>query len=492
MTMTMQGSVFGLTMVMLLTATICGADENTAEISGIVLDASRGLPVAGAKVQIDFDATVQSDEAGLFSFTALKAGTHSLTTEKTGFAKRAGHGATFVNLSSGEKVTGLTLRLTAEAVLSGRVTNWRGEPVEAWIEVTDANGPGHVASALTQNGQFCITGLPEGKYKLSAQGSGPDRTRTAVTWYPGETELEKAEPIPLSAGEQCSLVPFALRESQYVTVNGHFEGQLPPWRRCSVRYERPDGAPVGIQQPGWIDPNGKFTLQVPPGELRLKAQCDPNGEEQPVVIGYRDLKNGDHSTGDFVIPASIIRSVRGRFRWADGRADSIVATFSLNPTQHLGILQHGRIQPDGFIEAKDASPDIYVVLPENLPERVYVRSILADGFDITFGGLDLLNQNRTDLDIILGDDGAALSGDVASAEGAPQLARVWASRKSESVQQRFLWSRELVCDSQGHFHGEGLAPGDYSITARTGRKNSETKNVRLRPRESASVQFNIP
>jgi hypothetical protein len=167
----------------------------TASISGVVTtDDSTGRPIARAIVTLrspDLQPGLQvvTDEAGGFVFSALRAGTFTVTASKPSFLPIAYGQATAergsalpMSLDAGEQLAGVTLALSPGSVISGRVTDDAGQPlVNAPILVMHnqvVNGErtlttvGGVRPMTDARGMYRAWGLPPGEYVVCAYPPG--------------------------------------------------------------------------------------------------------------------------------------------------------------------------------------------------------------------------------------------------------------------------------------------------------------------------------
>jgi len=99
------------------------AADATFCIGGTIVNAVSGEPMRRAAISTPDSATL-SDAAGSFRFCGLPAGSYSINAEKPGFLM-GGARATV-----GPSREDLTLRLQPLAVLTGKVTDGDGNPVE--------------------------------------------------------------------------------------------------------------------------------------------------------------------------------------------------------------------------------------------------------------------------------------------------------------------------------------------------------------------------
>ena len=133
-------------------------------IAGVVLVDEPGTPPARrARVTLNTldrrepGMTVTTDDAGAFTFAGIPSGSYLIQASKTGYlttnlgAKRSERPGTAVVLKDGERLTGLTMRLTRGGVITGTIFDQNGRPLPD-VAVTVLNTPGrHLASARLDN-----------------------------------------------------------------------------------------------------------------------------------------------------------------------------------------------------------------------------------------------------------------------------------------------------------------------------------------------------
>jgi 5-hydroxyisourate hydrolase-like protein (transthyretin family) len=158
------------------------ATEGTGVISGLVVDARTGAPLADAKVTLSQRATGQhrqlTDTKGRFIFSHLGAGDDyiSLRASKPGYFDGV-YGARddkaqSITLADGQWVQGLRIELVRPGAIGGTVLDERGEPVvdayvRALAQVTVAGAP-HLAvgpsTKTDDRGMYRLAGLAAGRY----------------------------------------------------------------------------------------------------------------------------------------------------------------------------------------------------------------------------------------------------------------------------------------------------------------------------------------
>jgi hypothetical protein len=120
---------------------LCAQD---AGIEGIAIDAFTRQPLEAVHVTIyGFRANVppvetygaMSGRDGHFSIVGMRPGKYGLRARRNGFFRIEKPNSQLV-LSSGERKSGLTVEMTPEAVITGRVVDDYGDPAQALVRAT--------------------------------------------------------------------------------------------------------------------------------------------------------------------------------------------------------------------------------------------------------------------------------------------------------------------------------------------------------------------
>lgn len=216
--------------------TIASLQTGTASISGRVLSGQTGEPLSNVRVSLAAPRVLNtvsttSDNDGFYRFANLVEHEYNVMVMDPLYL-RACHGATDtaqfmcgpVNVVRDQQRTGVDLRLTLAAILTGRVVDQdglaaRGANVRAAPGRSMPSSP-YVAGSLTRNdGSFEIQGLPDGDVTLSLEmpiSAGVPRLPTV--YYPGVFAPEDAEPIRVAAGLVTSGITFRYPKIAYRTL----------------------------------------------------------------------------------------------------------------------------------------------------------------------------------------------------------------------------------------------------------------------------------
>jgi hypothetical protein len=129
-------------------------------------------------------ASTTTDNSGNFRFNSVAAGTYTLTGERTGYV-RATLGADRgqpqqITINSSQTSGGIQLKLMPHSVISGKVYDLDGDPVQgAQVTVMRYSYPRgqrqltNIAQGTTNDlGEYRVPALPPGRYYLSASDRG--------------------------------------------------------------------------------------------------------------------------------------------------------------------------------------------------------------------------------------------------------------------------------------------------------------------------------
>ena len=263
-------------------------------VSGRVMD-STGRPVVGASVRSETGGSggsPVSDAEGRYELRDLPAGALSIVVSRPLTASGSFDGNETMQrrtivLGEGQRLDGVDLVVPKGGVISGRILDELGEPVEG-LSVralqaqtvggrTLARPVGRVAMRKTDDrGQYRIYGLPPGTFYIvatdrttAATGSGVDLETSPRVYYPDRPSMTDALTVQIdgvsdAAGGDMTFAPA--RGAQIVGVALHSSGQAVTGAAILLTTGRPG---VAIPEPlgSTIGPAGEFEFRhVPPGD----------------------------------------------------------------------------------------------------------------------------------------------------------------------------------------------------------------------------------
>ncbi len=291
-----QGTLVALFLPLLLAAQ---QPPPKASIAGHVTNAATGELLKKATVILEPGAPnlkrqmAISNADGSFEFTSIDPGLYGISGNHTGFltayygAKKPNRRGDIISVAAGQQVTDLTLALTPQAVISGRVVDEDGDPIQgATVELlmqTWQNGKLSYAqrngdAQSDDRGDFRLAALEPGKYLLSAQiqhsifepsNDTEPKIRPVTTYYSGSTSVENATPVEIQTGQELSIV-MRMLSAQTFHVRGKIAGTLPQGielrsLQVALLFEKSQFLSAGISR---IAKGGAFDIaSVAPGFL---------------------------------------------------------------------------------------------------------------------------------------------------------------------------------------------------------------------------------
>jgi hypothetical protein len=269
---------------------------NPATVSGRVVNASNGLPVARALVRLN-DRAILTTYDGRFEFDEVTDTSTNLQASKPGFYPSIEPGASSgVSLRTGQSTTALELRLYPEAIFTGTVTAPDGDPlpnilVSARRRMFNGSGPTWIPVAQMQtdsHGRYRLP-VPSGDYKLtSAYASQLNGTNQAVlpVALPAENSSSPSGSIHIRSGEEQHLDLHPVTSRAYavaVTFDvdlGHSFPRITARSSNGVTLSPPVRMEAGVTR---IElPNGAYTLSV----STFSTEGIEQGETTVTVAGH--------------------------------------------------------------------------------------------------------------------------------------------------------------------------------------------------------------
>lgn len=205
---------------------------------------------------------ITTDEAGRFEVKDLSSGAYSLHVLLAGYVVSDRREQKYYR--PGDTVT---ISLTKGAVITGRVTNFTGDPVvgarirairikdgEGRPVRADALGGGSMFSFMDQimnvewqsddRGVYRVYGLEPGSYHVSAGGKGlasflstGGYDSDAPTYYPTGT-IDTAAEVKVGAGDEATGIDIRYRENRGYAISGTITGQAASEAATSIMLTR--------------------------------------------------------------------------------------------------------------------------------------------------------------------------------------------------------------------------------------------------------------
>ena len=465
--------------------------QGTASIRGLVTSADTNSPVRRAQVRATSADTRSArlsttDADGRFELRDLPAGRWTISATKGGFVtQQFGQRHSFesvepVDLADGQRFTA-NFTLSRGSAITGRVSDEFGDPITgARVQVLRSQVqqgrrrlvPTANGAQTDDTGAFRVFGLAPGEYYVAAslQAAPADSSTNPVsyapTYFPGTGNIADAQRLTLTLGTEQSGINFVLQPVRAVRVSGTVvDSNGAPTQALLNLTPAGFGDDGGLQlgNPARVLPDGSFTiLNVVPGEYVLTVNGRPNGNATPEVASMPVTVGNDDLAG-----VSIATSKGGTIRGtivADNNAK--VATTNIQVSVQALRPAPGNFQPrtqvsSGGTFELNGLIGAHVLRVDRLPDGWTVKSIRANGRDITDTALEFRGSEAATVQVVLTNRISEVSGAV-KANGQPVTSASVVLFPEDAAQWVFPSRRVRMVrvDQTGVFRAQSLPPGE--------------------------------
>ena len=455
---------------------VVNADTGTAVRMATIRLTSPDM--AGAATTSDGDGRFEFTDlpAGRYTIRVAKGGftTTVFGQPASGSGGQAAGGSPAIVLQGGQRYDRGELRLPRGGVITGRVLDAFGDPVtEAGVSAYRAEyiQPGlrrlSAGRAVQTNdlGDFRIYGLEPGKYYVGASlralpptmpgdsGSAPPRVvasreGVATTFFPGTAIASDARLLTVEAGKETTSVDIVLQSVRLSRVSGSVvdsRGRPSPDVIVWLNPARADGALVpsgGGFDAVEVDAAGHFSLpNIAPGDYRLDVQSKARMEgiaksgstglagpgpltefaSVPITVSGDDLDS-------LQVQTTLGARLSGRLVFEGAasppaaQAKTMVTALPLLQSTGLSatlLVAGAPIQPDGTFEVRGVM-GTRLVRVNGLPAGTALKSVRANGLDVTDEGLEIGQADVGDVEVVVTTTPAKISGSVTDVAGVPE------------------------------------------------------------------------
>ncbi|MFN7922591.1 MAG: carboxypeptidase-like regulatory domain-containing protein [Bryobacteraceae bacterium] len=452
--------------------------------------ATRGGPNGGNNS--NFDAV--TDASGAFKIEGVPDGQFRIGADRTGFVRGSGMSTLRLAARSDNDSQSITIKLTPQGVISGRVLDEDGDPMEHVLvqafrqRISGGNRRILPMNAVSTNdlGEFRLAGMAPGRYWLGArrdrggpsgprrpgqQKSTPERNYIPL-FYPDAESPARASEIPIAAGQQVQGVEMRMRKASTYHVLGRVQGITQ--EEASERFRGP-GAMVFLtpegdagffpdRRPFPVNPkDGSFDVSgVLPGRYTLTAN-QMRRDRRRTAKTHVDVSEADVAGIDLTLQESPV--IKGRVVM-EGDGERTEMSVSLEEYAGGGMFggAFGRVsKDDGTFTMSPTDPGHYRVTAGGLPQGYYLKSIhfgeqevKPSGFDISTGGIELK--------LTIAPGAPVVRGTVKDAKGDPAADVTVSVAPQDSLAAVWDLYRIAKTDQQGSFEFT-LPPGAFKFYA---------------------------
>jgi hypothetical protein len=485
------------------------ANKGTAVIRGRITAADTGKPLRRARVTLTAPElageprNASTDGEGRYEFTDLPAGRFTIRVRRSGYLplaygqRRPREAAKPLQVEDKQTVERVDLALPRMAVISGRVFDEAGDPVEGVsvyaVRMMFRDGSrrlvpvGSPRNTTDDDGAFRLTGLAPGMYFVAAdtretwtvrRGDTKDVMGFAPTYFPGTTHPSEARRITVQVAQRINDIDFGLVPARAAQISGTaFDSHGKPFTSVDVGEEvrGEDFASFGSVARATVNADGTFVIpNVPPGDYVLGAArgrdtADPEVALVDVTVNGVDIDN-------VALIGSAGATVSGRVITDDGGVPDLPAlrvTIAERVSGQPSPLVIGAfgsqstlVEPDGSFTVKGVFGRAW--LNVNLPEGWGIRSVTRDTQDLTGKPFELnTGETLADVQVVVTNRVTAVSGQVADEKGVLIADATVIAFATDAT----VWTqgpraiRATRPDQQGRWRIRGLPPGEFLVVA---------------------------
>jgi Carboxypeptidase regulatory-like domain len=417
-----------------------------ASFTGVVVNATTKEPLAEVHVTVllitkfpdpnqPYGATSGPD--GRFSIPNLPPGTYQLLPRHNDFlyleAENRDASTAVFTLKPGETVTNRVVKMTPQAIISGRVVDEYGDPVEHASVRASAVGVDSSTSAVLQGmtartderGLFRIAGA-QGKFRIAATTlgrMGAHEVRTdgselpvyAETWFPASESQDRAAAVETVAGRETAGIDIRLVRKRSLTISGMVTETPEGSARAEVFvHTKFFGLPLTTP-----DADGRFRLSgLPAGLYNVWAHYQSNGLELNSAPIDVPLETANETGLNLKLSPGEELSGTLEFEGQPVNQNAHVRLEALSAFNW--VAKGGEVDREGKFNFASVFPAKYRVRVEPLPENAFIKSVSADGAAAAGGVVDLSSGVRgSKIKITVGLNGASVEGTVSSESAKP-------------------------------------------------------------------------
>jgi hypothetical protein len=472
-------------------------EAKPGSVEGIVVNSVTAEPIRKASVTLQgtsrpstasathADRTAMTDAGGHFRFDNVDPGSYTVAADRDGFlASFQGRGTpTTVTVAEDQQVQDVAVKLLPLATVEGHVLKDEGDPIVRanvgamrYQYVQGRKQLTNTAFASTDDrGEFQMADLSPGRYYFVVTPAGldrnmPPRTRWMhpeeaypMTFFPNATDVGQAMATDVAAGAKLNGLDFRLQKVPAYHLRGKLMG-MTSGTPAFVQLRNASGYGAGmmsipLQKDGSFDQGGIVSGWYYLSFTRQDGDTGLSGGEKVNVM--------DQDVNDLILTPSPSLDISGSVTVEGTAPDKLMTQVSLEPVEPTMFFRGPSFNMgnNGSFSIQGLSREAYRVGVFNTPDGKYVKSIRFGDRDIKDGQIDLTSGVAAPLNIVLGADGASVSGTVETPDGQPAVgALVTIAPEGDNASREDLFN-QTVTDAGGKFEIKDIAPGEYRLFA---------------------------
>ena len=481
------------------------AEQRLANVQGKVIEEMSRQGIRKVIVQLigqngdsHQEYTTATDVLGRFRVEGMMPGEYSVTVTRPGFVRaNPKPEEESITVTAGQELTGLAYKMQATGVITGKITEADGDPLQGvtvWVKrvgtnaaPAPGNGPteGDAGEETTNDlGEYRIANLRGGQYVMQAQthGRGPapnpadkgkqkDPAVYALTYYPGTLEEKSASAVRVTPGA-TTIANFSMVTSESYRVSGTVKVAGNPQNMQMFLVS--ENGQTEAQQLG---DGGKFEFRnILPGTYVAQIVDGGAAEAYTRMIGSPIVVSNSDVTGLQLEPveggtvSGKVRTEDGEnLKWAELNINLRRVTDANEPPQMANVGAMGgnvNLNEDGSFVLKYVTGGTYQVELMTSPEQFqnyYVKSVMIDGREVVDTGFAVSGEMV--LEVVMSAKAASVEGTVVDENGQAVAGATVVSLPSSGVLARPDSYQMQKADAAGHFLLRGMNPGAYVVVA---------------------------
>lgn len=482
-------------------------EAGTAVIRGRVTAADTGRPLRRARVTVSGQSTTtaapratSTNVRGEYEVKGLPAGRYTVRVQRSGYlpmlhGQRRSHDvARPLEVAEGQAFDKIDFALPRAGIISGRVIDETGEPVSGvtvWpMRQEYFRGRRRLVPAVSDartddTGQYRILNVPPGEYFVMALlretwTVGPERKAFgyAPTFFPGMARATEASRVKVGIGEETANTDFALVAYPAATLSGMAsgpDGTPLAGARVSLSLDLmgPQGGMSMSAAGATVAADGSWRMRgIAAGEYQLEvSNQEPN--RPPARASMTVLVQGQDMDGIMLV-ADPGGTVTGEIVTESGEALPssparlrVMAESIAPDARPFGLLagdENGAVSSDGRFTLTGVSGRS-VLRVQTLPRGWVVKSIEADGRDLSAEPLDVRGGQTLTTRVVVTNRFPTVSGRITDDRGSAAEGSVLLFSADPAGWFDSALKRLARPDQTGVFQMESVRPGEYLAIA---------------------------